>query len=145
MGLEPPQTNLVPSSSVGRLLNLLKEILSVASMVEGSQSDILKIVSCVIDPLLQSIQESASHLPTTDMAVYLLNSLYQIESVLTIYEYMEDRLERLQAQSDAQLDTLTSEQASSLVANLNLGPIYTVLQSSAAKIEQRHLQLFMVI
>lgn len=143
LGLEPPSTDLVPSLSVGRLLNLLKEILSVASMVEGSQSDIIKIVSCVIDPLLQSIQESASHLPTTDMAVYLLNSLYQIESVLTIYEYMEERLERLQAQSDAQLDTLTSEQASSLVANLNLGPIYTVLQSSASQIEQRHLQLFM--
>ncbi|XP_055531100.1 conserved oligomeric Golgi complex subunit 6 [Wyeomyia smithii] len=142
LGLEPPQTDLVPSPSVGRLLNLLKEILSVASMVEGSQSDILKIVSCVIDPLLQSIQESASHLPTTDMAVYLLNSLHQIESVLAIYEYMEDRLERLQAQSDAQLDTLTSEQASSLVANLNLGPIYTVLQSNVSQIEQRHLQLF---
>jgi hypothetical protein len=34
----------------------------------------------------------------------------------------------LKAQSDAQLDTLTSEQASSLVANLNLGSIYTLLQ-----------------
>jgi len=32
------------------------------------------------------------------------------------------------AQSDAQLDTLTSEQASSLVASLNLGPVYTILQ-----------------
>lgn len=35
---------------------------------------------------------------------------------------------RNKAQSDAQIDTLTSEQASSLVANLNLGPIYTILQ-----------------
>ena len=42
---------------------------------------------------------------------------------------MDQRLERLQAQSDAQIDTLTSELASSLVANLNLGPIYTILQS----------------
>lgn len=33
-----------------------------------------------------------------------------------------------QAQADAQIDTLTSEQASSLVAHLNLGPIYTILQ-----------------
>ena len=32
------------------------------------------------------------------------------------------------AQSDAQIDTLTSEQASSLVAHLNLGPIYNILQ-----------------
>uniref|UniRef100_A0A2M4BHF4 Conserved oligomeric Golgi complex subunit 6 n=2 Tax=Anopheles marajoara TaxID=58244 RepID=A0A2M4BHF4_9DIPT len=142
IGLEPPQTDLVPSASVGRLLNLLKEILSVASMVAGSQTDIVKIVGCVIDPLLQSVQESASHLPTTDMAVYLLNSLYQIESVISIYEYMEERLERLRAQSDAQIDTLTSEQASSLVANLNLGPIYTVLQGNASQIDQRHLQMF---
>uniref|UniRef100_A0A182P3P1 Conserved oligomeric Golgi complex subunit 6 n=1 Tax=Anopheles epiroticus TaxID=199890 RepID=A0A182P3P1_9DIPT len=144
IGLEPPQTDLVPSPSVGRLLNLLKEILSVASMVAGSQTDIVKIVGCVIDPLLQSVQESASHLPTTDMAVYLLNSLYQIESVISIYEYMEERLERLRAQSDAQIDTLTSEQASSLVSNLNLGPIYTVLQGNAAQIDQRHLQNFVV-
>jgi hypothetical protein len=41
---------------------------------------------------------------------------------------MDERIERLQAQSDAQIDTLTSEQASSLVANLSLGPIYTILQ-----------------
>lgn len=34
----------------------------------------------------------------------------------------------IQAQSDAQIDTLTSEQASSLVAHLNLGSIYTILQ-----------------
>lgn len=143
-GLEPPQSDLVPSSSVGRLLNLLKEILSVASMVAGSQKDITKIVGCVIDPLLQSVQESASHLPTTDMAVYLLNSLYQIESVISIYEYMEERLERLRAQSDAQIDTLTAEQASSLVANLNLGPIYTVLQGHSSQIEQKHLHTFVV-
>ncbi|XP_049291517.1 conserved oligomeric Golgi complex subunit 6-like [Anopheles funestus] len=142
IGLEPPQTDLVPSRSVGRLLNLLKEILSVASMVPGSQTDIVKIVGSVIDPLLQSVQESASHLPTSDMAVYLLNSLYQIESVISIYEYMEERLERLRAQSDAQIDTLTSEQASSLVANLNLGPIYTVLQRNAVQIDHRHLQTF---
>lgn len=34
----------------------------------------------------------------------------------------------LKAHSDAQLDTMTSEQASSLVASLNLGPVYTILQ-----------------
>lgn len=85
------------------------------------------------------------------MAVYLLNCMHQIQSTLALYEYMDQRLERLQvieaflytnffiyiivilnnifqAQSDAQIDTLTSEQASSLVAHLNLGSIYTILQ-----------------
>ncbi|KAL1131093.1 hypothetical protein AAG570_012330 [Ranatra chinensis] len=62
------------------------------------------------------------------MAVYLLNCLHLMQTTLAFYEFMDERLERLQAQCDAQLDTLTSEQASSLVANLNLGPIYTILQ-----------------
>ncbi|XP_017147045.1 conserved oligomeric Golgi complex subunit 6 [Drosophila miranda] len=142
MALEPPQRDLVPPPSVSRLLNMLKEILSVATMVDGRQADITKIVSCVIDPLLQSVQESAAHLPTVDMGVYLLNCLYHMQSTLAVYEYMDERVERLQGQSDAQLDTLTSEQASSLVANLNLGPIYTILQSNQSKIETNLLKIF---
>ncbi|KAH8307738.1 hypothetical protein KR044_011752 [Drosophila immigrans] len=143
LALEPPQRDLVPPASVARLLNILKEILSVATMVDGRQADITKIVTCVIDPLLQSVQESAAHLPTVDMAVYLLNCLYHMQSTLAVFEYMDERVERLQAQSDAQLDTLTSEQASSLVANLNLGPIYTILQSNQTKIETNLLKIFM--
>lgn len=144
IGLEPPNNDLIPSHSVTRLLSVLKEILSVASMVESRQTDITKIVSCVIDPLLHSITESASHLPTVDMAVYILNCLYQMQSTLGMFEYVDSRMERLQAQCDAQIDTLTSEQASSLVANLNLGPIYTLLQSSSKDIDPNHLKMFMV-
>lgn len=165
MGLEPPQTSLIPPQNVARLLSVLKEILSVASMVESRQTDIIKvihskhkcviiciasifflpqIVSCVIDPLIQSVTESASHLPTVDMAVYLLNCMYQMQSTLAMFEYVDDRIERLQAQSDAQIDTLTSEQASSLVANLNLGPIYTLLQSPSTNIDVTNLNAFMV-
>lgn len=97
----------------------------------------------MVDPLLRSVTESASHLPTVDMATYLLNCLYQMQSTLAMYEYVDERMERLQAQSEAQLDTLTSEQASSLVANLNLGPIYTLLQSNAAQIDVAHMKMFM--
>lgn len=144
IGLEPPNNDLIPSHSVIRLLSILKEILSVASMVESRQADITKIVSCVIDPLLHSITESASHLPTIDMAVYILNCLYQMQITLGMFEYVDSRMERLQAQCDAQIDTLTSEQASSLVANLNLGPIYTLLQSSSKDVDPNHLKMFMV-
>lgn len=141
-GLEPPRSDLVPPPGVGRLLGILKEILSVASMVESRQHDITQIVSCVVDPLMHAVTESASHLPTVDMAVYLLNCLYQMQSTLAMYEYVDERLERLQGQSDAQLDTLTSEQASSLVANLNLGSIYTLLQQRSAAIDLTHMRLF---
>ncbi|KAG5315402.1 COG6 protein, partial [Pseudoatta argentina] len=125
---EPPGSDLIPAPSVSRLLSLLNEILSVASIAEDREKDMLQIVSCIIDPLLQEVNETASRLPTVDMAVYLLNCMHQIQSTLALYEYMDQRLERLQAQSDAQIDTLTSEQASSLVAHLNLSSIYTILQ-----------------
>nr|CAD7459049.1 unnamed protein product [Timema tahoe] len=126
--VEAPPSDLSPSPRVSQLINLLKEVLAVATMNQGRQHDIVQIVGCIVDPLIQSVNESASSLSTTDMAVYLLNCIYQMQSTLSLYEFMDDRLERLQAQSDAQLDTLTSEQASFLVANLNLGPIYTILQ-----------------
>lgn len=75
-------SDLIPPPSVSKLLNMLKELLSVANMVEGRQTDIVKIVGCVIDPLLQSVTESAINMSTQDMSVYLLNSIYQIQSVL---------------------------------------------------------------
>ena len=53
-------------------------------------------MSCIVDPLLQAINESASRLPTSDMAVYLLNCMYQMQSTLSLYEFMDERLERLQ-------------------------------------------------
>lgn len=142
--VDVPSNDLVPSTCVTKSLRILKELLSVASMVESRETDILKIVPCVLDPLLQSITESASHLPTVDMAVYILNCLYNIQSTLGMFEYVDTRMERLQAQSDAQIDTLTSEQASSLVTNLSLGPIYTLMQNSASSIELNHLKMFMV-
>ena len=138
------QADLAPPPSVRKLLTMLKELLSVANMVEGRQQDIQKIVSCVVDPLLQTITEQASHLPAIDMAVYFLNVNYEIMGTLAVYEFIDERMERLNATCDAQIETLTSEQASSIVAHLNLGPIYTVLQSQDSKLDVHHLKLCMV-
>uniref|UniRef100_A0A6M2DF22 Conserved oligomeric Golgi complex subunit 6 n=1 Tax=Xenopsylla cheopis TaxID=163159 RepID=A0A6M2DF22_XENCH len=123
-----PPNDLSPSQNVINLTSTLKEILSVAAITEAKQGDTKKIISCVLDPLFQDITEAASRLATIDMSVYLLNCFFHIKCSLALYEHTDDRLERLQAQCDAQLDTLTSEQASSLVVNLSLGSIYTILQ-----------------
>ena len=80
--LKQQTTDLIPPPSVNKLLTMLKELLSVANMVEGRQADIVKIVACVIDPLLQQLTESAINMSTQDMSVYMLNSIYQIQSVL---------------------------------------------------------------
>lgn len=56
----------------------------------------LQIVASVIDPLLQAVSLSAARLTTTDMAVYLLNCFHQMASTLALYEFTDQRLERLQ-------------------------------------------------
>ncbi|XP_017780068.1 PREDICTED: conserved oligomeric Golgi complex subunit 6 [Nicrophorus vespilloides] len=129
--VEAPPRDLSPTHSINNLLCVLRDILSTASMSEGRESDMGRIAQTVMEPLLRAMNEQASRLPPTDMAVYMLNCMYSMYTCLSLYQYMEDRLERLQAQSEAQIDTLTSEQASSLVAILNLGPIYTILQDSS--------------
>lgn len=55
----------------------------------------LQVVTCIMDPLLQAISLSASRLAATDMAVYLLNCLHLMSTTLALYEFMDERLERL--------------------------------------------------
>ncbi|XP_059482934.1 conserved oligomeric Golgi complex subunit 6 [Neocloeon triangulifer] len=126
--IEPPPSELTPVSGITRIMSLLRDVLAATTVAEQRKQDISQIIACIVDPLLQVVNESAFRLPSTDMAVYMLNCIYQLQSTLSLYEYVEDRLERLQAQSEAQIDTLTSEQTSFLVANLSLSPIYTILQ-----------------
>ncbi|XP_077283156.1 conserved oligomeric Golgi complex subunit 6 [Arctopsyche grandis] len=128
-GVKAPPSNLSPSPIVSDLLSFLREIFAATPISDQRErADLLKAVSFVIDPLLRAVNETACHLSSSDMAVYLLNCIYQIQCTISLCQFVNDYGERLQAQSDAQMDTLTSEQASSLVANLNLGPIYTILQ-----------------
>ncbi|BES87218.1 oligomeric golgi complex [Nesidiocoris tenuis] len=121
-----PPAGLTPSSGIESLLALLRALLS----APPPPSYVDKIVNAIIEPLIQAINVSASRLSTAEMAVYLLNCLHLILNTVTLFEFMDEWLERLQAQCDAQIDTLTSEQASSLVANLNLSPMYTILQEN---------------
>ncbi|KAJ8983853.1 hypothetical protein NQ317_016458 [Molorchus minor] len=126
--VESPPRNLSPTPVISNLVQTLRDMLSTSSLCEGREIDMGKIADIILEPLLRAMNEQASHLPPIDMAVYMLNCIYEIYTCLSLYEFMDDRLERLQAQAEAQIDTLTSEQTSSLVANLNLGPIYTILQ-----------------
>jgi len=98
--------------AVRRLLQVLRELLSCASMVDERQQEILNIVGAIVDPLLVTVTEQAAHLPTCDMAVHFLNVLHEIGGTLAVFEFVDARMERLNAQCDAQIETLVSEQVS---------------------------------
>ncbi|XP_047516190.1 conserved oligomeric Golgi complex subunit 6 [Pieris napi] len=125
-GVKAPPQDLNPSIVVTDLVAFLRSLMNVTSNI--NHSDKKMIIAHILEPLLHAINETACHLSSTDMAVYMLNCIYHIQCTLSLYTILDEYNERLQAQSEAQIDTLTSEQASFLVANLNMGPIYTILQ-----------------
>lgn len=128
-GVNAPPIDLNPSVVVTDLVSFLRDLLAIMNVSNNlNMSEKKMIITHILDPLLQAINETACHLSSTDMSVYMLNCMYHIQCTLALYTIMDEYNERLQAQSEAQIDTLTSEQASYLVANLNLGPIYTILQ-----------------
>lgn len=129
-GVKAPPLDLNPSVVVTDLVGFLRDLLAAmnANTNNINTADRKILTTHILDPLLHALNETACHLSSTDMSVYMLNCIYHIQCTLSLYTVMDEYNERLQAQSEAQIDTLTSEQASYLVANLNLGPIYTILQ-----------------
>ncbi|NXS21375.1 COG6 protein, partial [Mystacornis crossleyi] len=86
------------------------------------------VLSCVLDPLLQMCTMSASNLGTADMATFMVNSLYMMRTTLALFEFTDKRLEMLQFQIEAHLDTLINEQASYVLTRAGLSYIYNALQ-----------------
>ncbi|XP_046652991.1 conserved oligomeric Golgi complex subunit 6-like [Daphnia pulicaria] len=127
--IQPPSQDLSPSLGVNQLLNLLRDVLSGGHIVDAQASDVAEVVSRVLDPLMQFIENTAGRLPRADQAAYTLNCVYQIHSSLSLYEHVEERLENLQGLMENQLTLLSTEQATSLIHSLGLGPVCALLQN----------------
>nr|CAG4651713.1 EOG090X03SX [Triops cancriformis] len=125
---DSPKPDLAPSSYVTNLVAFLKEVFSGGRVIDNNPYELSEVVSRIIDPLLTMVHETASRLPLVDKTVYTLNCLYYIHSILSLYEFMDARLDALQEEMETQLKTLSSEQASSLIHNLGLGSVCTLLQ-----------------
>ena len=48
--------------------------------------------------MLQMCSLSAVNLSQTEMAVYMVNCVYTVQSMLSLYEYTDSKLEKLEAQ-----------------------------------------------
>ena len=99
-------------------------------------------MTAIVDPLKEFVTASATALPSTDADVYLLNSLYAIHTSLALFQFTDARLNSLSSDMQLHLDTLASEQTSSLIANLELQPVLAM--ASSAKIDPVALKPFLV-
>lgn len=48
--------------------------------------------------MIQMCSLSAVNLTQTEMAVYMINCVYTVQSMLALYEYTDTKLEKLEAQ-----------------------------------------------
>lgn len=130
--VELPPSDLGPTASLTQSLQLLRDVLAChdASVVpiDDKKQDYKQILSCVIDPLLQMCSMSASRLSTIDMAAYMVNCIHLMNTTLALYEFTDTRLEMLNLQTDAHVDTLISEQASYILNRVGLAQIYGATQ-----------------
>nr|XP_060642640.1 conserved oligomeric Golgi complex subunit 6 [Anolis sagrei ordinatus] len=130
--IELPPADLGPSSALNQTLALLREVLashdSCVIPLDTRQADFVQVLSCVLDPLLQMCTVSASNLGSADMATFMVNSLHMMKTTLALFEFTDKRLEMLQYQIEAHLDTLINEQASYVLTRVGLSYIYNVVQ-----------------
>ncbi|XP_004711326.1 conserved oligomeric Golgi complex subunit 6 [Echinops telfairi] len=130
--VELPPPDLGPSSALNQTLTLLREVLashdSSVVPLDARQADFVQVLSCVLDPLLQMCTVSASNLSTMDMATFMVNSLYMMKTTLALFEFTDRRLEMLQFQIEAHLDTLINDQASYVLTRAGLSYIYNIVQ-----------------
>ncbi|TNN01163.1 hypothetical protein fugu_010545 [Takifugu bimaculatus] len=101
--------------------------------LDARQADFAQVLSCILDPLLQLCTVSASNLGTADMACYMVNSLYVMKTTLALFEFTDKRLEMLEFQIEAHLDTLINEQASYVLTRAGLSYIYSCVQQHCAE------------
>uniref|UniRef100_A0A8D0BHB0 Conserved oligomeric Golgi complex subunit 6 n=1 Tax=Salvator merianae TaxID=96440 RepID=A0A8D0BHB0_SALMN len=130
--VELPPADLGPSSALNQTLVLLREVLashdSCVIPLDTRQADFVQVLSCVLDPLLQMCTVSASNLGSADMATFMVNSLHMMKTTLALFEFTDKRLEMLQYQIEAHLDTLINEQAAYVLTRVGLSSIYNIVQ-----------------
>ena len=117
-GMETPLPDLSPSPKVGELLSLLQNILSSHDLTslgsDNQEQQLLLILTTCIDPLIQSCNDTVAALSRLDRAVYLINSLYLVQSTVSLYEFTDRQVESLELQMQAHLQTVISEQSAHL-------------------------------
>ncbi|XP_051535392.1 conserved oligomeric Golgi complex subunit 6-like isoform X2 [Myxocyprinus asiaticus] len=135
--VELPPPDLGPTASLTKTLSLLRDVLashdSSVLPLDARQADFAQVLSCILDPLLQLCTVSASNLGTADMATYMVNSLYMMKTTLALFEFTDKRLEMLEFQIEAHLDTIINEQASYVMTRAGLSHIYSCVQQHTAE------------
>ncbi|CAD6185258.1 unnamed protein product [Caenorhabditis auriculariae] len=137
--MSAPDYDLLPVQAVHHCLMLLKEVLDTHDGGMGSRpdakEDFQKIFEFVLDPLTREVQLTATQLHSPlDVAVYTLNCLSAIQSVVVLYQFADKRLEMIDAMIESNADVLVSEEVAEVLKQTRILNIYQ--KASAHQKEQ---------
>ena len=126
--MEAPLPDLTPASKTSDVLSLLQSILSSRDMTvlasNTQDQDLKLILSSCIDPLIQYCNESAHSLDHLDRAVYLINTLYRIQSTISLYEFTDTQVESLEFQIQSHMTSVIEGQQKVLVESAGLSGLH---------------------
>ena len=107
-----PPSDLSPPPVLVEALTQLNSILSAASSVatSGGAVEMAPVLAALLDPLLGVLSQSASQLPADEQAVYAINCLHAVLSVLRRYEAARGRSEMSALELDAEVEKLVGVQ-----------------------------------
>eukprot|EP00730_Choanoeca_flexa_P002449 TRINITY_DN11055_c0_g2_i4.p1 TRINITY_DN11055_c0_g2~~TRINITY_DN11055_c0_g2_i4.p1 ORF type:complete len:687 (+),score=161.29 TRINITY_DN11055_c0_g2_i4:3-2063(+) len=131
-------SDLSPPKGLMATMTTIKSVLEAQATSHGTDSssdaqELDKILSTVLDPALQMCALSASNLGTADMATFMLNCFYKIQTVLTLYDSTDRRLETLESQMETHVATLCREQVTHLATRAGLQPVFAAYQQWEAQ------------
>lgn len=135
--VEPPPDDLAAPSEVEKALDLLREVLSCqdiyADKTAKHEEDMGRILQCILDPLLEMCTISASSLSPSKGAVYLGNCIYQVETMLAVYDHTEERVKMLGSRVAEHLNMLVEDQAQNVLKRSGLSQVMLQMQSWEAE------------
>ncbi|KAM9953674.1 hypothetical protein ACTFIR_008765 [Dictyostelium discoideum] len=136
----PSPQDLLPTNDIKDSINKLSELISTfnSSLIplEEREKEYTPVFSSFIQKIinLTTFSATSSKLPLISMAVFMINCLSSIKSVLENYtSFTASNLELLTCQIEAHMDTLVEEQTSELLQQMGIGPKLSILQYSDNK------------
>jgi len=121
----PPGPDLTPSPIIKILLALLEDLLK--DTMSSSPDQAQTLIQLIVSPLVAQINDISNRLGSPDMEVYLCNCLTQISRFLETYPNTKSITGALSSQVSSQMDRLSSEQSSWLIAQLGISHMYNIL------------------
>ena len=129
--METPLPDLSPSSKANEVLSLLQSILNsrdTTVLASNTQDQDLKLIlSSCIDPLIQHCNDSVLAFGQLERSVYLMNTLYLIQSTISLYEFTDTQVESLEYQIQSHMSTLVEEQHSGLMKAAGLSCLHSAV------------------